>query len=84
MQKSWAIGLGVMAIALSSCSIEKLYSLRYKHKKQEFEQLDFHDLVQRYIYKEESTNSIEGIYAVSVVVLRRVNHFWLLPKKKKL
>lgn len=73
-----------MVITLSSCSIEKLYSLRYKHKKQEFEQLDFHDLVQRYIYKEESTNSIEGIYAVSVVVLRKGKPFLASTEKEKI
>ncbi len=74
----------MMAVMLSSCSIEKLYSLRYKQKRPEFEQIDFHDLTQRYMYKEEQTNSIEGIYAVSVVVLRKGKPFLSSTEKEKI
>lgn len=84
MQKCQVIGLGIIVMAFSSCSIEKLYSLRYKHKEPEFEQIDFHDLVQRYMYKVESDNSIEGIYAVSVIVLRKGKPFLSSAEKEKI
>lgn len=76
--------MAVMALVLSSCSIEKLYSLKNKQKRPEFEQIDFHDLTQRYMYKEDYSNSIEGIYAVSVVVLRKGKPFLSSTEKEKI
>jgi hypothetical protein len=69
---------------LSSCSISKLYSLKQSKKLSEFEQIDFHDLTQRYMYKEDNTNSIEGIYAVSVVVLRKGKPFLSSTEREKI
>jgi hypothetical protein len=83
MRKSLAIVLLVMMM-LSSCSISKLYSLKQSKKLSEFEQIDFHDLTQRYMYKEDNANSIEGIYAVSVVVLRKGKPFLSSTEREKI
>lgn len=84
MKKSLVIVLVSMVMIVSSCSVEKLYSLRYKQKRPEFEQIDFHDLTQRYMYKEDNANSIEGIYAVSVVVLRKGKPFLSSTEREKI
>lgn len=56
----------------SSCSMEKLYQMKQNRKVYPFEQVDFHELVQRYMNKETtSEKSIEGIYSVSVVVTKK-------------
>ncbi|MCW5911203.1 MAG: hypothetical protein KIT62_09025 [Cyclobacteriaceae bacterium] len=74
----------ILVVLVSSCSIEKLYSIRQSQKRPDFEQVDFHDLAQRYMYKEETEESVEGIYAVSVVVLRKGKPFLSTVEKEKI
>jgi hypothetical protein len=62
----------VLFFVTSSCSMEKLYQMKQNRKVYPFEQVDFHELVQRYMNKEASSEkSIEGIYSVSVVVTKK-------------
>jgi hypothetical protein len=84
MRYSLRAGFLISALMFSSCSIEKLYSLRFKQMRPDFEQIDFQDIVQRYMYKEESSTSFEGIYAVSVVVLRKGKPFLSAVEKEKI
>ncbi len=55
--------------------MEKMYQMKQNRKVYPFEQVDFHELVQRYMNKEVSSGkSIEGIYSVSVVVIKKSKH----------
>ncbi len=55
-----------------SCSMEKLYTMKQNRKVYPFEQVNFHELVQRYMNKENSSiGTIEGIYSVSLVVTKK-------------
>ncbi len=74
----------IIFLGVSSCSLQKLYSLKQVQKSSDFEQIDFHDLAQRYMYKEEISGSIEGIYAVSVVVLRKGKPFLSSVEREKI
>jgi hypothetical protein len=61
-----------LLLLVSSCSMEKLYQMKQNHKVHPFEQVDFHELMQRYMNKEASNGkTIEGIYSVSVVVSKK-------------
>jgi hypothetical protein len=55
-----------------SCSMEKLYTMKQRNKVHAYEQIDFHDLVKRYMSKEQSSQGeIEGIYSVSMMVNKK-------------
>jgi hypothetical protein len=57
---------------LQSCSIEKLYNLNHLSKTQSFEQVDFKNLMERYVVKEATQdNKFEGIYSVSILITKR-------------
>ena len=61
--------LGVLFV---SCSMEKLYTMKQRSKVHSYEQIDFHDLMKRYVNKERSSvGEIEGIYSVSMVVYKK-------------
>jgi outer membrane lipoprotein-sorting protein len=58
---------------LSSC-MQKLVQINPKaaSKQSEFEQVDFHQLIKRYMDKEHSSmGDVEGIYSVSVVIEKK-------------
>jgi hypothetical protein len=62
----------LLAIVFTSCSMEKLYTMKQSRKVYPFEQVNFHELVQRYMSKENSSiGTIEGIYSVSLVVTKK-------------
>jgi hypothetical protein len=62
----------LLAIVPTSCSMEKLYTMKQSRKVYPFEQVNFHELVQRYMSKENSSiGTIEGIYSVSIVVTKK-------------
>jgi len=62
----------LLSILSISCSMEKLYTMKQNRKVYPFEQVNFHELVQRYMSKENSSiGTIEGIYSVSLVVTKK-------------
>jgi len=62
----------VMAFLLTSCSVEKLYMLGHQRKGYPFEQVDFKNLMERYMMKEEAgARGIEGIYSVTSVITKK-------------
>ncbi|MBL7873526.1 MAG: hypothetical protein JNM78_18045 [Cyclobacteriaceae bacterium] len=62
----------VLLLLVASCSMEKLYQMKQNRKVYPFEQVDFQELMQRYMNKEASSGkTIEGIYSVSVVVTKK-------------
>src|SRR5690349_14502885 len=67
------IFLFLTVCSLSGC-IQKLAQMNPKTagKYSEFEQVDFHQLMKRYMAKEHSSEGdIEGIYSVSIVVEKK-------------
>lgn len=59
-------------ILLSSCSMNRLVQMSQVHKTAPFEQVDFHELIQRYMSKEATNGeSIEGVYSVSAIVIKK-------------
>jgi hypothetical protein len=66
------IAVALLGIVSVSCSMEKLYSMKQRNKVHSYEQIDFHDLMKRYVNKEQSSvGEIEGIYSVSMVVYKK-------------
>jgi hypothetical protein len=66
------IAVALIGIVSVSCSMEKLYSMKQRNKVHSYEQIDFHDLMKRYVNKEQSSVSeIEGIYSVSMIVYKK-------------
>jgi len=62
----------LIALVLSACSVEKLYTMKQHSKSHSYEQIDFHDIVKRYMNKDQSgTGDMEGIYSVSLVVYKK-------------
>lgn len=68
-----------------SCSVEKLYTMKQRTKIHSYEQIDFHDLVKRYVTKEQSSvGEIEGIYSVSMVVYKKGKGILSTTEKEKI
>lgn len=66
------IAVVLLEALLVSCSMDKLYSMKQRSKVYSYEQIDFHDLMKRYVNKEQSSvGEIEGIYSVSMVVYKK-------------
>lgn len=66
------IAVVLLGALLVSCSMDKLYSMKQRSKVYSYEQIDFHDLMKRYVNKEQSSvGEIEGIYSVSMVVYKK-------------
>jgi len=75
----------LLAIVLTSCSMEKLYTMKQSRKVYPFEQVNFHELVQRYMSKENSSiGTIEGIYSVSIVVTKKGKGFMSSVEKERI
>lgn len=67
-----AIAGFLLTVLLGSCSYEKLYMMKQRGKVHAYEQMDFHDLVKRYMGKENSSiGEIEGVYSVTLVVYKK-------------
>ncbi len=74
----------MISLILASCSVEKLYTMKQRSKVHAYEQIDFHDLVKRYVNKEHnSAGDIEGIYSVSLVVTKKGKGILSATEKEK-
>lgn len=74
----------LMCLLFASCSVEKLYTMRQRSKVHAYEQVDFHDLVKRYVNKEHSgAGETEGIYSVSLVVTKKGKGMLSSTEKEK-
>jgi hypothetical protein len=68
-----------------ACSVEKLYNFSKLKPASEFEQMDFKDMVERYLQKEEPTDKpIEGIYSVSILITKKYKPFLSSRTKEKI
>lgn len=82
--RGWLI-LAVAAFLLSGC-MQKLVEMNPKvaSKQSEFEQVDFHQLMKRYMSKEVSSASdIEGIYSVSIVIEKKSQPLFSTQQKER-
>lgn len=73
-----------MLVLTLSCSIEKQYAMRQKHKVYSFEQVNFNDLLKAYLSKgTNGTQTLEGIYAVSSLTTRKGKGMLSSSEKEK-
>lgn len=72
-----------LALVLCSCSVEKLYQTNAARSKQSYEQINFVELMKKYIDKNTGNESIEGIYSVSGVVLKKSKGFFASEAKER-
>jgi|SRR6267154_3841464 len=72
-------------LALCSCSFQKMYqanNTRIQHSS--YEQINFVDLVKKYVTKNKSGQGIEGIYSVSIVVLKKSKGLFASEEKERI
>lgn len=75
----------MISLILNSCSVEKLYTMKQRSKVHAYEQIDFHDLVKRYVNKEQSgAGEMEGIYSVSLLVTKKGKGMLSSTEKEKI
>jgi hypothetical protein len=85
MRKKQGSILVLMALLFmaSGCSLEKAYMMRQKRRVYPLEQVDFQFMVDRYVNKAQtSVGTIEGIYSVSSVVIKKGKSFTGQEKEK--
>lgn len=76
--------LPAILVVVSSCSMEKLYQMRQKHKVNPYEQIDFGSMVKRYMDKDQtSAGTIEGIYSVSSLITKKGKGLLSFTEKEK-
>jgi hypothetical protein len=74
----------ILSLLMSSCSFDKIYQTKQSKKKAEFDQFDFDDLAKLYMKKSTTTvRSIEGIYSVSHLIVKKGKGFWSSVEKEK-
>lgn len=74
----------IFAFTSFSCSLEKAYTMRQKHKVYSFEQVNFNDLLKAYLNKDAGgIQSLEGIYAVSSMTTRKGKGILSSTEKEK-
>lgn len=70
---------------LSSCSIDMLYKMKQNRKVNPYEQINFNEMVSRYMIKDKSSvGSIEGIYSVSSLVSKKGRGLLSSTEKEKI
>lgn len=78
------LSIVVLASTSLSCSLEKAYTMRQKHKVYSYEQVNFNDLLKAYLNKDAGgRQSLEGIYAVSSITTRKGKGILSSTEKEK-
>jgi len=72
-----------LSFALVSCSVEKLYQTNAKRANQNYEQINFVELMKKYMDKNTGNESIEGIYSVSGIVLKKSKGLFASEAKER-
>jgi hypothetical protein len=76
--------LCIAGSVLVSCSFDKLYQAKQRSKIHAYEQINFQNLMKRYMAKEGAVeDDVEGIYSVSLVVTKRSKGFLSNVEKEK-
>jgi hypothetical protein len=67
-----------------SCSFEKMYKTNYERAKHPYEQINFVELVKKYMDKDKpAAGNIEGIYSVSSLILKKSKGLFSTVEKEK-
>jgi len=75
----------LIGFVTAGCSVEKLYTMKQLSKSHSYEQIDFHDIIKRYMNKEQSdAGDMEGIYSVSLVVYKKGKGILSSVEKEKI
>lgn len=76
----------LIAFSLGSCSFQKMYQAGKVRIPQPYEQINFIDLVKKYITKDNKSGarSIEGIYSVSVTVYKRSKGLFASEERERI
>jgi hypothetical protein len=73
----------IFCLAFCSCSIQKLQQMSDARLHLSYEQINFVDLVKKYVSKDKSSQGIEGIYSVSIVVLKKNKGLFSSEEKER-
>src|SRR5260221_11371591 len=74
-----------ISFALSSCSFQKMYQANAARSQQSYEQINFVDLVKKYVSKDKpESKNIEGIYSVSITVFKRSKGLFSSGKRDRM
>ncbi len=74
----------IALVTFSSCSFETLYKMRQRQKIHAYEQIEFTNMVSRYMTKTQSSvGTIEGIYSVSSLVTKKGKGLLSSTEKEK-
>lgn len=73
-----------LSFTLCSCSLEKLYQANAARAKKPYEQINFVELMKKYLEKNASgQENIEGIYSVSGIVLKKSKGLFSSVEKER-
>ena len=75
--------LAVFSLMLFSCSVEKIYQNNAAKSKQFYEQINFVELMKKYMDKNTGNESVEGIYSVSGLVLKKSKGLFASEPKER-
>ena len=73
----------LLALGLFSCSFEKMSQSNAARSKQQYEQINFVELMKKYMDKNTSSESVEGIYSVSVIVIKKSKGLFASEAKER-
>ncbi len=74
----------MFGVIAQSCSVDKLYQLKHGRRSYGFEQVDFDDIAKLYMGKSKSSEgSVEGIYSVSSVIIKKSKGFLSDTEKER-
>ncbi len=71
------------ALLCNACSLEKYYLASHQRVIRPYEQINFPELMKKYMDKSNSPDGVEGIYSVSSVVLKKSKGLFSSVEKEK-
>jgi hypothetical protein len=78
------ISILLTCLLLQSCIMSKSRDVKQRHVASAFEQIGIKDLITRYLQKDHaSTATAEGIYSVSIVIIKKSKGFLSSVEKEK-
>lgn len=73
----------VFMLLCGACSFEKYYLASHQRVVRPYEQINFPELMKKYMDKEKSSDGIEGIYSVSSLILKKSKGLFSSVEKEK-
>jgi hypothetical protein len=83
-KKMTLLAVAITVLALNGCSLSRLYQMQQRGRSYDYEQINFKDLTNRYFLKDQpSVGTIEGIYSVSIVIIKKGKGLLSSTEKEK-